>query len=129
MISISGKKWKEKINNQNLVDKLKQDFNFTDTISNLVVSRKFDQTELNSIDNNLNLNNVFLKNSDYEKSINLVVAYSANIHIQQLNKKLTGGVDHLHHGLTTHILTLMGQDPSQAVGMALDRDVECNIRL
>ena len=73
MISISGKKWKEKINNQNLIDKLKQDFNFTDTISNLVVSRKFDQTELNSIDNNLNLNNVFLKNSDYEKSINLVV--------------------------------------------------------
>jgi single-stranded-DNA-specific exonuclease len=73
MISISGKKWKKKINNQNLIDKLKQDFNFTDTISNLVVSRKFDQTELNSIDNNLNLNNVFLKNIDYEKSINLVV--------------------------------------------------------
>ncbi len=64
-----------------------------------------------------------------QKSNNLIVTYSSNIHIQQLDKKLMGTVDRLHHDLTTHMLTLTGQDPSRAVGMASDGDVECNIRL
>ena len=73
MISVSGKKWEEKIVNKNLVEKLKQDYNFSDILSKLVISRKFDQTELIGIDNNLDLSNVFLKNSDFEESIELVV--------------------------------------------------------
>ena len=73
MISISGKKWQEKKINKNLTEKLKQDYNFSDILSKLVISRKFDQTELSSIDNNLELNNVFLKNNDFLKSIELVV--------------------------------------------------------
>ena len=72
MISVSGKKWEEKITNKNSIDKLKQDYNFSDILSKLIVSRKFDQTELSSIDNDLDLNNVFLKNRDFEKSIELV---------------------------------------------------------
>ena len=72
MISVSGKKWVEKKIDKNLIEKLKQDYNFTDILSKLVVSRKFDQSELSSIDNHLNLNNVFLNNSDFEKSIDLV---------------------------------------------------------
>ena len=72
MISISGKKWEEKKTNKNLIEKLKQDYNFSDILSKLVISRKFDQTELSSIENNLDLNNVFFKNSDFEKSIELV---------------------------------------------------------
>jgi len=72
MISVSGKKWEEKKINKNSIEKLKQDYNFTDTLSKLIISRKFDQTELSSIENHLNLNNVFLKNSDFEKSIDLV---------------------------------------------------------
>ena len=72
MISVSGKKWEEKVTNKNLIEKLKQDYNFSNILSKLIVSRKFDQTELNSIDNHLNLNNVFLKNSDFNKSIELV---------------------------------------------------------
>ena len=72
MISISGKKWEEKKTNKNSIEKLKQDYNFSDILSKLVISRRFDQTELNSIDNHLDLNNVFLKNSDFEKSIELV---------------------------------------------------------
>ena len=66
MISVSGKKWEEKITNKNLIEKLKQDYNFSDILSKLVLSRKFDRTELSTIDNNLDLNNVFLKNSDFE---------------------------------------------------------------
>jgi single-stranded-DNA-specific exonuclease len=72
MISVSGKKWEEKIINKNAIEKLKQDYNFSNILSKLVISRKFDKTELSSIDNHLNLNNVFFKNSDFEKSIELV---------------------------------------------------------
>jgi single-stranded-DNA-specific exonuclease len=73
MISISGKKWEEKITKKILIEKLKQDYDFSDILSKLVISRKFDQTELSSINNNLILNNVFYKNNDYDKSIDLVV--------------------------------------------------------
>jgi len=73
MISISGKNWEEKITNKNSIEKLKQDYNFSDILSKLVISRKFDQTELNNIDNNLDLNNVFFKNNDFLKSIELVL--------------------------------------------------------
>jgi single-stranded-DNA-specific exonuclease len=72
MISVSGKNWEEKITNKNLIEKLKQDYNFSEILSKLIVSRKFDQTELSSIDNYLDLNNVFFKNSDFKKSIELV---------------------------------------------------------
>ena len=72
MISISGKKWEQKKTNSNLIEKLKQSYNFSDILSKLVISRKFDQTELSSIDNDLNLNNVFFNNHDFEKSIDLV---------------------------------------------------------
>ena len=61
MISVSGKKWEEKITNKNSIEKIKQDYNFSDILSKLVITRKFNQTELNSIDNHLDLNNVFFK--------------------------------------------------------------------
>ena len=73
MISISGKKWEEKKINQNLVDKLKQDYDFNDILSRLIISRKFDNDEIASINTDLDLNNVFLKNSDFNLSIKLVV--------------------------------------------------------
>jgi single-stranded-DNA-specific exonuclease len=72
MISISGKKWEQKKINKNLIEKLKQDFNFSSILSRLVLSRKFDQTELSTIDNNFILNNVFLNNIDFKKSVELV---------------------------------------------------------
>ena len=73
MISVSGRKWEEKKTNKNLIEKLKQDYDFSDIFSKLIITRKFDQTELSSIGNELNLNNVFLKNNDFEKSIELVL--------------------------------------------------------
>ena len=72
MISVSGKKWEEKITNKNSTEKLKQDYNFSDILSKLIISRNFDQTELSSIDNHLDLNNVFSENNDFKKSIELV---------------------------------------------------------
>ena len=73
MISISGKKWKQQKTNKNSVEKLKQDYDFSDILSRLIISRKFDQTEIISINNELELNNIFIKNSDFEKSIELVL--------------------------------------------------------
>ena len=73
MISVSGRNWEQKKTNKNSVEKLKQDYNFGDIVSKLIISRNFDETELNSINNELNFNNVFLKNEDFEKSIKIVV--------------------------------------------------------
>ena len=74
MISVSGKKWEEKKTNKNSIEKLKQDYNFSDILSKLVISKKFDRTELSTIDNHLKLNNIFLKNIDFKKSVELVTS-------------------------------------------------------
>jgi len=79
MISVSGKKWEQKKINKNSIEKLKQDYNFSDILAKLVISRKFDQTELSSIENDLDLKNVFFKNNDFNKSVELV-ATSINNH-------------------------------------------------
>ena len=73
MISISGKKWEQKKINQNIVDKLKQEYNFSEILSRLIISRKFNNDEIATINTDLDLNNVFLNNKDYSQSINLVV--------------------------------------------------------
>jgi single-stranded-DNA-specific exonuclease len=73
MISVTGRNWEQKRTNRNSIEKLKQDYDFSDIVSKLVTSRKFDETELSSIDNNLYINNVFLKNEDFKKSVKLVI--------------------------------------------------------
>ena len=73
MISVSGKNWIEKKINKNTVDKLKQDYNFSDILSKLIVSRSFDETELITINNDLILNNVFFRNIDFKNSVKLVI--------------------------------------------------------
>tara|TARA_Y100000768_G_scaffold381806_1_gene361067 strand:+ start:218 stop:1921 length:1704 start_codon:yes stop_codon:yes gene_type:complete len=68
MISISDKIWIEKKVNKNLVEKIKQDFNLEDIISKLIISRKFDSTEIANIDKNLNINNIFKNKDDFKYS-------------------------------------------------------------
>ena len=79
MISVSGKNWEEIKINQNLVNKLKQDYGFNDILSRLIISRKFNEEEIASINNNLNLNNVFLNTDDFKRSVHLV--------LESINKK------------------------------------------
>ena len=74
MISVSGKKWVEKKINKNKSDKIKQDYNFSEILSKLAVSRNFDEVELYSIKKPLNLKNMFLKNIDFKTGINLVLS-------------------------------------------------------
>ena len=72
MISVSGKQWKEKKVSKNQVEKLKQDYKFSEIISKLIISRNFDSAEINSIDNNVDFVNIFENNLDFKQSINLL---------------------------------------------------------
>ena len=73
MISITGKKWVQKKINKNSIEKLKQDYNFSETLCKLIISRDFDDNEIYSIENNLTLINVFRNNDDYKKSVDLLI--------------------------------------------------------
>jgi single-stranded-DNA-specific exonuclease len=73
MISVKGRNWEQKKINKNSIEMLKQDHDFSHILSKLAISRKFDDTELSSINNELYLNNVFSKNTDFEKSIKLLI--------------------------------------------------------
>jgi single-stranded-DNA-specific exonuclease len=73
MISVTHKKWEEKKTNKNLIKKLKQEHNFSEIISKLLISRNFDEDEIYSIKDNLVLNNVFSNNKDFNQAITLVL--------------------------------------------------------
>ena len=72
MISVSGKKWEENKVNKNILDKFRQDHNFSDLLSRLIITRKFDQNEIFLIENRLNLNNIFKDNDDFLKAVELI---------------------------------------------------------
>ena len=59
MISISGKHWSEKKIDKNLVEKLAQKENFSQILSKLIISRQFDDEEIYSINNEIEITNVF----------------------------------------------------------------------
>ena len=65
MISVSGKKWIEKKINKNAIDKIKQDFQFSEVISKLIVSRNFDLNEIYSIKKTPKIVNEFKNNKDF----------------------------------------------------------------
>ena len=74
MISITGKKWEQKKINRNSVEKLKQDHNFSETLSKLIITREFNKDEIYSLENDVELTNVFTKNDDFTNSINLLAS-------------------------------------------------------
>jgi single-stranded-DNA-specific exonuclease len=65
MISVTGKKWEQKKINKNSIEKFKQDHNFSDILSKLIISRNFSYDEIYSIENDLDLKNVFTNNKDF----------------------------------------------------------------
>ena len=68
MISVSDKNWVKQNVNKNLVEKIKQDFNFNEILSRLIVLRDYDITEINHINNNLKITNIFKNDLDFEKA-------------------------------------------------------------
>ena len=73
MKSVSGKKWFEQVVNKNSIEKIKQEFNFNEILSKLIVLRNYDILEINSIKNILKLTNIFNKNSDYIKATDILL--------------------------------------------------------
>jgi single-stranded-DNA-specific exonuclease len=72
MISVTGKRWLENKINKNLIEKLKQDYNFSGILSKLILTRNFDELEIDSIENNCNFTNVFSNNIDFKQSIQIL---------------------------------------------------------
>ena len=68
MISISGKIWKQEKINKNLVEKVKQDYEFGDILSRLIISRNYDVSEIYGINNYQKLTNIFNDDYDFEKA-------------------------------------------------------------
>ena len=74
MISVSNKEWSERIFDINRVDKCSQDNDFSQILSKLVISRKFNDEEIHSINNpdSIIFSNVFRFNIDYKNAVKLV---------------------------------------------------------
>ena len=75
MISVSGKIWKEKKINKNLVEKFNQDSGLGVILSKLIISRNYDTSEIYGINNKQKLINIFKDNKDFKKivkNINLI---------------------------------------------------------
>jgi single-stranded-DNA-specific exonuclease len=68
MISVSGKKWEKQKVNKNLVEKIKQDYDFGNILSNLIISRNYDASEIYGIKNNQKLINKFKDDYDFQKA-------------------------------------------------------------
>ena len=78
MISVSGKYWEEINVNKRLVEKIKSEHNISELIAKLLISRNFDETEIYSIKNKIDLLNPFLNNSDYNECFKTLETTIAN---------------------------------------------------
>jgi len=73
MISVSGKIWTEQKVNKNLVEKFKQDYGLGNILSKLIISRKYDSSEIYGINNNQNLTNIFKDDKDFQKATEILI--------------------------------------------------------
>jgi len=68
MISVSGKIWTQQKVNKNLVEKVKQDYGLGNILSQLIISRNYDVSEIYGINNYQKLTNIFNNDYDFEKA-------------------------------------------------------------
>ena len=73
MISVSGKNWSQQKVNKNLVEKVKQDYELGDILSQLVISRNYNNSEIYGINNNQKLPNIFKDDNDYQKASDILL--------------------------------------------------------
>ena len=75
MISITGNLWEEvKVNNR-LVQKIKQDFKFSENVSNLLVDRNFTKEEIFLINDSINFVNPFSNDLDFLNSKKIIIDF------------------------------------------------------
>ena len=68
MISVCEKNWEKQNINKNLVEKVKQDYGFGSILSQLIISRNYDASEIYGINNNQKLINIFKDDYNYQKA-------------------------------------------------------------
>ena len=72
MISVSGKYWEEVKFNKRITEKIKLDNNLNELVARQIVSKNFNDEELYSINNNLELKNPFTRKKDFLNAIKLL---------------------------------------------------------
>ncbi len=73
MKSVSGNNWEEIDINKRLVEKIKIDYNLSDIICKLIISRNFSKFEIDSINKKVDLINPFIRNKDFIKGQDLLI--------------------------------------------------------
>ncbi len=72
MQSVSGNYWDEIFISKRIIDKVRNDLNFSEFLSKLIISRQFDQLEIDSINQDIQLINPFLSNKDFKDAKNIL---------------------------------------------------------
>ena len=73
MISISGKIWEESKIDKKKIEKIKQDFNLSEIVSKIIIGRKFTEEEIYSLNNKIEISNIFINNKDYKNSVDILI--------------------------------------------------------
>ena len=73
MISVSGNIWEEIRFNKQISQKIKQDYKFSEFLSNLITHRNFNKEEIYTIENDIDLINPFIKDKDFKLAKNLII--------------------------------------------------------
>ena len=88
MISITGKIWKQQKVNKNLIEKVKQQHGYGNILSQLIISRNYDISEIYGINNYQKLTNIFKDDNDFEKA-SLILLNSINNKLSSLLFRLS----------------------------------------
>ena len=72
MLSVSGKNWEEiKVSNR-ILDKLKNEKNFSEIVSKIIISNNFNDFEINTLKEKISLLNPFYKTKDFIVATNIL---------------------------------------------------------
>ena len=71
MLSVSGKSWEETKVSSRILDKLKNEKNFSEIVSKIIISNNFDDLEINTIKEKISLQNPFYKTNDFIEATNI----------------------------------------------------------
>ena len=71
MLSVSGKNWEETKVSRRILDKLKNEKNFSETVSKIIISNNFDDLEINTLKEKISLQNPFYKTNDFIEATNI----------------------------------------------------------
>ena len=72
MLSVSGKNWEETKVSSRILDKLKNDNNFSELVSKIIISNNFDELEINTLKEKISLHNPFYKTNDFKNAANIL---------------------------------------------------------